>query len=183
MEDVRCIKDLLNKNEFMCKLDLKDAYLTVPIHPTHQKFLRCQWQGKVYQYTALPFGLASAPRVFTKLLKPVLAILRSKGIRLIAYLDDLLIIGKTKAEAEKAFQETKQLLESLGFIVSEEKSQPKATQKMEFLGFIIDSVSMKISLPTQKMKEIKQKCSQLPRDKVATVRRLSQIIGMLVATS
>lgn len=42
MEDVRCIKDLLAKEEFMCKLDLKDAYLTVPVHPTHQQLLRFQ---------------------------------------------------------------------------------------------------------------------------------------------
>ena len=100
-----------------------------------------------------------------------------------AYLDDLLIIGKTNLEAERAFQETKQLLESLGFVVNEEKSQPRATQKMEFLGFIIDLVSMTISLPTQKIKEIRQKCSQLLRDKVTTVCRLSQIIGMLEATN
>ena len=151
MEDVCCIKDLLNKNEFMCKLDLKDAYLTVPVHPTHKEFLRFQWQRKVYQYTALPFRLASAPRVFKKLLKPVLASLRSKGVRLIAYLDDILIIGKTRLEAERAFQEMKQFLESLGFVVNEEKSQLKATQKMEFLGFVTDSVSITINLPNQKI--------------------------------
>ena len=90
----------------MCKLDLKDAYLTIPVHPTHQQFLRFQWQQKVYQYTALPFGLASAPRVFTKLMKPALACLRSRGVRLIAYLDDLLIIGKTSGECISGDQTT-----------------------------------------------------------------------------
>ena len=67
-----------------------------------------------------------------KLLKSVLASLRSKGVRLIAYLDDILIIGKTRLKVERAFQETKQFLESLGFVVNEEKSQPKATQKWSF---------------------------------------------------
>ena len=73
MEDIRSVKDLLNKGDYMCKLDLKDAYLSVPINADHRKFLQFQWEGIVYHYKALPFGLATAPRVFTKLLKSVLA--------------------------------------------------------------------------------------------------------------
>jgi len=78
-----------------------------------------------YEYTSLPFVLASAPRAFTKILKPVLATLRQRGIRVIAYLDDLLIIGKTKEEAEAAFSQVKSLLESLGFVINLEKSVAK----------------------------------------------------------
>ena len=112
----------------MCKLDLKDAYLSVPINAAHRKYLQFQWEGVTYHYNALPFGLATAPRVFTKLLKPVLAHLRAKGLRLVAYLDDILITGKNRAEAEKAYHQAKQLLEDLGFVINLEKSQPKATQ-------------------------------------------------------
>ena len=183
MEDIRCIKDLLSRNEFICKLDLKDAYLTVPVHPSHWRFLRFHWQGKVYEYTALPFGLATAPRLFTKLLKPVLANLRTAGVRLIGYLDDFLIIGKTKPEAEGAYMKMKSLLESLGFIVNAEKSLQIATQKIEFLGYIIDSVRMDISLPVQKMRDIRSECRHLLRDKVTTVRKLARLVGMLVATN
>ena len=125
----------------MCKLDLKDAYLSIPITQSHRKYLKFAWQGTVYQYNVLPFGLATALRAFTKLMKPVLAHLRSKGVRLITYLDNLLIIGKDKREAKEACQNAKSLMESLGFVTNLEKSQAIATQKMEFLGFIIDSVA------------------------------------------
>lgn len=118
------------------KLDLKDAYLTVPIHPSHWRFLRFHWQGKVYEYAALPFGLATAPRLFTM---PVLANLTSGGVRLIGYLDDFLVMGKTKQEVEGAYMRMKSLLESLGFIVNAEKLLSTATQRIEFLGFIIVS--------------------------------------------
>ena len=101
MEDIRCVKDLLNRGDYMCKLDLKDAYLSIPITQSHRKYLKFAWQGTVYQYNVLPFGLATAPRAFTKLMKPALAYLRSKGVRLIAYLDDILIIGRDKGEAER----------------------------------------------------------------------------------
>ena len=107
MEDIRCAKDLITNGDHMCKLYLKDAYLSISIHQSCRKFLRFNWQGTVYEYTALPFGLSAAPRVFTKVLKPVLAALRAAGICLVAYLDDFLIIGKTKKEAEAAFQKTK----------------------------------------------------------------------------
>ena len=127
MEDIRSVKDLLVRGDYMCKLDLKDAYLSVPISTAHRKYLQFQWQGVTYHYNALPFGLATAPRVFTKLLKPVLAHLRAKGLRIIAYLDDILIIGKSKAEAEKAYQQAKHLLEDLGFVINLEKSLSEAT--------------------------------------------------------
>ena len=57
----------------MTKVDIKDAYYSVPINVMHQKFLKCAYGGKLYQFTCLPNGLCSGPRKFTKLLKPSLA--------------------------------------------------------------------------------------------------------------
>ena len=82
----------------------RHLYLSIPIHPAHQKYLRFWWKGNLYQYTALLFGLATATRVFTKVMKPILASLCSRGLRMVGYLDDLLIIDKWKEAAEQAFQ-------------------------------------------------------------------------------
>lgn len=103
-------------------------------------------------------------------------------MRLIAYLDDLLIIGKDKREAEEAYQNAKSLMESLGFVINLEKSQAIGTQKMEFLGFIIDSVSMTFRLPQDKVKDIRQKCRCALQDPRLTIRELAHLIGTLVAT-
>ena len=82
-------------------------------------------------------------------------------MRLVAYLDDILIIiGKNKAEAEKVYHQAKQPLEDLGFVINLEKSQPEATQCIEFLGFIVNSLSMSFKLLTAKVKEIRNKCKQ-----------------------
>ena len=94
----------------MTKLDLKDAYLTVAINPQSQKFIRFIWKNKAYQFKALPFGLNVAPLVFTKLLKPVAAFLRKRGIRLVLYLDDMLIIGSSVQETTKFTQIAMDLL-------------------------------------------------------------------------
>lgn len=76
-------------------VDLKDAYLSVLVHESSRKFLRFIWKGACYQFKALPFGLCSAPRIFTKVLKPVAAFLRKKAIRVLIYLDDFLLLAAT----------------------------------------------------------------------------------------
>ena len=78
MENLSCLKTLLLPGDFMTNIDLKDACLSVAVHEHSQKFLSFIWEEKCYQFKALPFGLCSAPRIFTKLLKPVAAFLRKK---------------------------------------------------------------------------------------------------------
>ena len=81
MEDVRTALNLLEQHTYMCRLDLKDAYLRVPIDSNYTKFLRFEYGNLLYQFLTLPFGLCSAPLVFTKIIKPVLNYLREKGIK------------------------------------------------------------------------------------------------------
>ena len=95
MESLKTVKDLLLENDFMVKIDLKDAYFAVPIAKTHQHLLQFRWKQQLFQSTCLPFGLACAPRVFTKVLHPITAVARSLGIRLVIYLDDCLLMAKS----------------------------------------------------------------------------------------
>ena len=101
MENLSCLKTLRLKGDFMTNIDLKDAYLSVPVHQSSQKFLRFIWEDTCYQFKALPFGLCSAPRIFTKLMKPIAAFLRRKSIRVLIYLDDFLLLAATREEAVK----------------------------------------------------------------------------------
>ena len=75
---------------------LKDAFSSIPIHISHKRFLRFTFKEKMHQFNCLPFGLSSAPWVFTKTLKPALATLRERGVRLIIYIDDLLILAESR---------------------------------------------------------------------------------------
>ena len=83
MVGLQIVRSLIQPGDFMMKLDLKDAYYALPIHPCPRKYLRFVYQNKTYKFQCLPFGLSLAPRAFTKTLKPVLAVLRSLGIRLL----------------------------------------------------------------------------------------------------
>ena len=80
MEGIHLLQDLLQEGDWMCRIDLKDAYFAIPIASHHQKYLRFSWKGQTFQFTCLPFGLSTAPRIFTKLLRPVVGLLRSRGV-------------------------------------------------------------------------------------------------------
>ena len=85
----------VTKGCYFASVDFSNAYYSVPLAECHKRFVRFCWDGKVFQYTCLPMGLASAPRIFTKLLKPVLATLRKLGHVIVGYIDDSLIVGHT----------------------------------------------------------------------------------------
>ena len=154
MENMQQLQDVLLPKDWMVKIDLKEAYYSVPIHPQCEALLRVWWNNKLFNFSCLPFGLSSAPRAFTKLLKPVVAFLRERGVHLIIYIDDILIMADKKKE-KTAFHQTLALdmLECLGFLVDYDKSilVPVQEKLIEFLGFLVDSASMKISLPQEKI--------------------------------
>jgi len=65
---------------YMTSIDLKDAYYSIPIASEHQKFLKFVWRNQLYAFSSLPMGLTSSPRIFTKVMKPVFATLRTKVV-------------------------------------------------------------------------------------------------------
>ena len=93
MEDVSLLKYVLKQGDFMTKLDLKDAYLTVLLDKKLTIYLRFVWRGVQYQFTCLPFSFSSSGRIFTKAMKPVIAFLRAMLMRLLSFPDDILIMA------------------------------------------------------------------------------------------
>ena len=67
IQNISCLKTLLRRGDFMTCIDLKDAYLFVHVHKSSQRYLCFQWRNRCYAFRGLPFGLNTAPRVFTKL--------------------------------------------------------------------------------------------------------------------
>ena len=77
----------------MASVDLKDAYYSVPVAKEDRKYLKFEWQGCYYEYTCLPDGLACAPRLFTKIFKPVYSHIRSMGHICMGHIDDSFLVG------------------------------------------------------------------------------------------
>ena len=177
MEGLDLVKFVIRKGDWMAKVDLKDAYFTVPVAAEHQKYLRFVWKGEFFQYVCLPFGLCSAPRVFTKVLKPVVAWLRAQGIRLVIYLDDFLIMAESISLLLKHLALVVNILRFLGFLVNEKKSVFIPSQKIEFLGIVIDSNFLSFSLPVAKVTKVTQLCKKALRAEKLPLRQLASIMG------
>ena len=138
----------------MAKTDLKDVYFAVPTSESDRKYLRFRWRDKIYQFNCLPFGLSCAPWVFTKTTKTVTAVLREMGIRLIIYIDDMLITAESETLLNDHIQGITYLLENLGFVINFPKSLLEPKKIIEFLGFLVDSNAMELKLPGDKLKSI-----------------------------
>ena len=158
MEGFHMVKDLIKPWYWLAKIDLKDAYFLVPDHPSHQKFLQFQRQDRLYQYQCLPFGLSCVPRTFTKLMKLVVALLRERGIKLIVYLD-ILILCSCRYTLINQLIFVRDLFQVLGLLINEKKSQLEPSQEIVFLGLAISTTTMQVSLPKEKVARIQQKPS------------------------
>jgi len=131
-------------------MDLKEAYRSVPVHPTDRPLPVVQWQGTTFLDGALPFGLRSAPKLFKAIADGLLWIFLKEGIQpAIHYLDDFLFFGPPgKPACHKALQKALQICEELVVLVAPEKMEGSVTS-ITFLGIEIDSQAYQLHLPKQ----------------------------------
>ena len=182
METPESIRTSLIPGEWAASIDLSDAYLHIPIHPHSRKYLRFCHRSQVFQFTSLPFGLATAPQVFTMIVKEVKLMALSKGLRLHQYLDDWLIRSQSREEALVNTQAVVDLTQSLGWIINQQKSELNPTQVFSFVGYEchLDSALVK---PTQaRWLKLQDFILQLKSKHVLTARCLMSQIGLLAST-
>ena len=91
MESIYSIMAMIRPGDFFVSIDIEDAYYTIAIHILSMPYLTFIFLGVYYQFTCLPQGLSSAPRIFPRVMRVVLAYLRTFGVRIAAWLDDLLL--------------------------------------------------------------------------------------------
>ena len=132
MDTFRTALKLIPLGCFMASVDLKDAYYSIPIAEEDRKLLMFQWKGKHYQFTCLPNGLSSAPRIFTKILKPVYARLRSIGHTCMGHIDDSLLVGQSYNSYHRNIADTVSLFTNLGITIHPVKSVLQPQQKKIF---------------------------------------------------
>ena len=145
METIQLVLLSVRQGDWMASIDLKEVYLQVPVHPDSRHFLRFVAQGKVYQFTALCFGLSKAPQVFTRVMAHVSAILHSWGIRMRRYLDDWLVQSSSCDSLLHDLQVVLDLCRELGIVVNPAKSRLEPSQVIQYHGVVIDSQSFRAS--------------------------------------
>lgn len=142
MESLQTAVQMMTKGCYMTSIDLKDAYYCIPIEEDYQKYPKFQWRSKLYKYTTCPMGLCMSLRIFTKTLKPIFSTLRHHGHQSVVYIDDTYLQSETEESCCNNEEATVTLLTKVGFVINPEKSVWQPTQCIEFLGFVLNSVTM-----------------------------------------
>ena len=176
------VASLLRLGDWAATIDLKDAYFHVAVHHRFRRYLRFGWKGKIYEFLVLPFGICIAPFIFTKLTKPIAAFLRSLGIRCIFYLDDILVIGSSRAECQRNVDCVLLTLRSAGFIINEKKSCLVPHQIFRYLGLVWNTTSGQIELDSVKHRSLVTRAQKiLHRPSSTTCHQLQVFLGHMTA--
>ena len=102
-------------------------------------------------------------------MKPIVAELRSRGITVVIYLDDLAILSPSYDKAREEVKTVIRILESLGFLINRAKSNFVPSQFIKY--------------PDEKLNNIVREVSQLYNSKACAIRRLASVIGLIVPPS
>ena len=172
--------DIIQKGDWFTKLDMTDGYFHISIHPHFRKYLKFRWNGVLYHWVCLPFGLSCAPFVFTKVLKPIFTWFRAQNIRCGYYIDDSLNMNQERAVCQRNCNVMIDTLTSLGFTMNQKKSVTVPCQKIVFFGFVVDSVAFMVFLTDEKIQKIICKATLLLRAQEVVVRDLASFIGNII---
>lgn len=186
MENIEVVKNLITPNCFMASLDWKDAYYSVKIHPKYRKYLRFYWRGKLYQFTCLPNGLKSAPRMFTKIAKIPISQSRKQGATVSTYIDDSFIKAQLLEQTRQSVKTVVKITDDAGFVTHPKKSELEPVQIKKHLGFIINSLDMTLKISNERVQKIKDLCDaiieKVQQKQKVPLRLLAKAVGAMVSS-
>ena len=183
-EDIRTGRDIFSLGDWFFKFDYKSGYHHVDIFPSHQKFLGFSWtmqgQRKCFVFSVLPFGLASAPFVFTKIQKALVKHWSEQGIRIFTYLDDGAGAGQSYATASAASSIVKGDIAASGFIAHPGNCCWEPTQVGDLLGFTLNLKEGSIHVPPERIARLRERITLVSNGN-PTARLAAGLVGTVVS--
>lgn len=171
----------IKPGDWFTKLDLKQAYFHVSIHKHHRQFLRFYFEGRALEFQVLPFGLATAPRLFTKIMDAAISPLRERGMRIFGYIDDYLLCAPSAQIATEHTHLFRSHLESLGFRINYQKSVLTPAQTVHFLGLTLDSTTFRAKLTPQRVESFHKCLSNFQLGKKVKFRICLRLLGLMAS--
>ena len=179
MDTPREIWKSLSQGSWVFSLDLKDAYFQIPIHRASRRFLRMEFQGTVFQFRALPFGISTAPWVFTKVVSVVKTLFHLDRMSLFQYLDDWLGDAPDRESASRRSQLLVQLCSKLGFLVNLEKSDLVPSQRFDFIGLHFDLEIGRVSMTSKNQLKVLESVNAFLAQDRASAQQWQSLIGVV----
>ena len=151
----------LGRGSLIAKIDIKSAYRLVPVHPCDCHWLGICWNSNAFVDAMLPFGLRSAPKIFTAIPDAFEWCVSQEGVAYVFhYLDDFAVLGSPSSpECAEALNTLQKVAGELGILLAEDK-QDGPTSEIVFLGIMIDTVCQELRLPEDKLKKLMETVEQ-----------------------
>lgn len=183
METTSSIRKSILPGSWAVSIDLQDAYLHIPIHRASRKFLRFTLDGVVYQFRSLPFGISTAPFVFTNMMEIVASYVRSLGPNLVQYFDDWLAHRLCKDTLMSDLRLTWQVIVSLGLIPNPEKSDLVPSQDFIYVGMRFLTHLGIVRVPEDRVNQILTLLFRTLQVKFLSARLFLSLLGTLNAAA
>jgi len=158
LSDLPSICELIEPGDYLYIFDLKSAYFHIGLHPDSVPFMgfSCpdeDGQDKFYHFLCLAFGVTSAVFVMTRLAKPIIVYITIQNIRFRIYIDDGIVMAKSIGKIVQDAKVVVDIFKRCGFILAEEKSDSfeDVGQVKRYLGLVLDTSSMSIAVPANKL--------------------------------
>ena len=170
----------LGRGTRMAKVDIRNAYRNVPVHPDDRWLLGMSWRGSIFIDAVLPFGLRSAPKIFNSVADALEWIVGNAGVKKVFhYLDDFQVLGAPGSEeCAHGLTTLLGLTEWLGFPVATEKVE-EPTTRLTFISIEIDSESLTLRFPEEKLLALKTLLSSWKDRRWCRKTELQSLAGKL----
>ena len=186
IEEFRVLVLKCGKSCWMWKRDLSSFFLQIPLDPVEYSKVVFIWRSVIFFFLGLMFGLRHSGYQGQRITNAVTWVHRDLGKQLegekpynsLNYSDDIAGVESVKVRALSSSNALASLLKDLGLKESEKKYHPPSTC-MPFLGVQFDSVKLTMSVPPDKLQEVREELSLWSRKTTATKKTLQQLLGRL----
>jgi hypothetical protein len=179
-EAVRMVRRL-GRGCWLAKVDWKAAFRQIAVCRADWPLLGLHWRGRLFVRLVLPFGARSSPARFTQFAQVFAGILRHSGAKnVMFYLDDFLLAGASEAECAAAVAIMESIARQLGVTLHPTKRDGPA-QAITFLGIGLDTVQMRMTLPPDKKRKVRDACTEMLADaRGVSLAQLRSVTGLLL---
>ena len=156
LDNLDYCEPLIEPNQFMASFDLADMYHHVKLAPDQYKYfgfklLEDDGTFQYYVFTVLMFGFSDAVYIVDQLIKPIKSFVQNLGIYFSMYIDDGKIVSNSYSSCKMHVEFVLKIVQFSGWNINWNKSVLLPTQRLKYLGVIIDTVQMKYFAPVYKL--------------------------------
>ena len=169
----------LRQGDFAVKLDLKDAYFHLELSEKIKPFVRLLIGDRVFQMEGACFGLSTLPQLWMKVMGVFLKKWRAQGLQVFIYLDDILLVGRSKDLVQRQLHIMLEDLDTAGMGLNSKKSVLTPCQQVNHLGFTIDLKKGLLMVPPEKLKTVRKELGKLLTNSALSCRKMAAILGQV----